>query len=83
MRLYPGWPRTLLANVKPTTRRFGLIFEAVGGRCFLEIGDKKGGSFDARPASSSALQALVVNRPLADLYVRRDYHGRFPYGGSA
>jgi hypothetical protein len=27
MRLYPGWPRTLLANVKPTTRRFGMAVQ--------------------------------------------------------
>jgi hypothetical protein len=56
-----------------TTRRFRLIFEVGGGRPFLEIEGKKGGSFDTHSASSCAwLDAVVVITMAAkDLLWRR------------
>src|SRR5262249_28355501 len=55
-----GWPRTLLAKVKPTTRRFRLIFEVGLGGTFLEIQVKQEAHSTRFPAPSSALYAVVV-----------------------
>jgi hypothetical protein len=59
MKPYPAG--RALRPQKPNQQR-GLYrsFRGRGGRPFLAIEDKKGGSFDAHPASSSALHPVVV-----------------------
>jgi tetratricopeptide (TPR) repeat protein len=54
-----GWPRTLLAKVKQQRRALA-AFLKWGWAALSRNRAGKGGSFDARPAPSSGVQALVV-----------------------